>query len=196
MKRFITIGSVAAMVVSGAALAQGGKDGKPPTPPTPPTAPTPAPRAPSTPATEKTDLLTTLTAAGNYKTLIVALNASGLNETLKGKGPFTLFAPTDEAFKKLPAGTVDGWLKPENKQTLANILKLHVIAGTELTTGEIAKMQETSATLAGQALQVTTKDGKSQIGNTKAMASFVKGNLHATNCVVHPIDTVLMPTTK
>ncbi len=185
MKRFITLGSAAALIVCGAALAQGGKDGKPPAAPTP--------RAPET---QKTDLIVTLTKEKNFQTLVAAINAAGLNETLKGKGPFTVFAPTDEAFKKLPKGTLDNWLKPENKQTLANILKLHVIAGAALTAEEIAEMRETSATLAGQALQVTTKDGKVQIGNTKAMASFVKGNLTASNGVVLPIDTVLMPTTK
>lgn len=185
MKRFITLGSAAALIVCGVALAQGGKDGKPPAAPTP--------RAQES---QKTNLIVALTEAKNYQTFVSAINAAGLNETLKGKGPFTVFAPTDEAFKKLPKGTLDNWLKPANKETLANILRLHVIAGAALTNEEIAKMRETSATLAGQALQITTEYGKVQIGNTKAMASFVKGNLTASNGVVLPIDTVLVPVTK
>ena len=183
MNRFVAFGSIAAIAISGAALAQnsGGKPGNPNPP-----AHAPAPK-------HAGDVLGALTSAGQFKTFLSLATAAGLNDTLRGKGPFTVFAPTDEAFKKLPPGTLEDLMKPENKSKLANILRLHIIAGAEVQAAELAKMQETSATLAGQTLHVTQSGGKTEVGNAKVMATLVKTNISASNGVIQAIDTVLMP---
>jgi len=139
-----------------------------------------------------TDILDTAVVAGSFKTLAAALQAAGLVETLKGKGPFTVFAPTDEAFAKLPAGTVESLLKPENKEKLASILKFHVIQGAAYA-DQVVAMTESKKTLEGQTFQIKVREGKVTIGNGAAMAGVTNTDLEASNGVIHVIDTVLMP---
>jgi uncharacterized surface protein with fasciclin (FAS1) repeats len=127
-------------------------------------------------------------ASGNkdFSTLVAAVVAAGLAETLSGKGPFTVFAPTNEAFAKLPAGTVEELLKPENKGKLASILTYHVVAGKvmskDLSNGQKAK------TVNGQEVTVTIGDGV-KIDNAKVTTA----DLEASNGVIHVIDSVIMP---
>jgi len=133
------------------------------------------------------DIVDTAVSAGNFKTLTTALKAAGLVETLKGKGPFTVFAPTDGAFAKLPAGTVDSLLKPENKQKLTAILTYHVVAGN-IKAADVVKL--TSAkTLNGESVMIKTAGGMVMIND----ATVVKADITATNGTIHVIDTVLMP---
>jgi len=133
------------------------------------------------------DIVDTAVSAGNFKTLTTALKAAGLVETLKGKGPFTVFAPTDGAFAKLPAGTVDSLLKPENKQKLTAILTYHVVAGN-IKAADVVKL--TSAkTLNGESVTIKTAGGMVMIND----ATVVKADITATNGTIHVIDTVLMP---
>ncbi len=133
------------------------------------------------------DIVDTAVSAGSFKTLTTALAAAGLVETLKGKGPFTVFAPTDEAFAKLPAGTVESLLKPANKQKLTAILTYHVVAGN-VKAADVVKL--TSAkTLNGQSVTIKTVGGKVLING----ATVVKADIAATNGTIHVIDTVLMP---
>lgn len=135
----------------------------------------------------------TINAAGNCKTFIAAVKAAGLNETFQGKEPYTVFVPTDEAWAKLPPGTVETLLKPENKEHLANILKFHVLPGT-ITARDIARMQESSQTLLGQSFSVEFRDNKVWIGTApKLMAAIGKSDVYTTNGVVHYIDGVMMP---
>lgn len=129
----------------------------------------------------------TAVAAGNFKTLVAAVKAAGLLETLAGDGPFTVLAPSDEAFKKLPKGTVESLLKPENKKKLVAILKLHVAAG-ELTS-DMAEPGAEFPTLAGEGLKVAVKDKKVSVGG----ASVVKADIACSNGVIHVIDSVLLP---
>lgn len=133
------------------------------------------------------DIIDTAVAAGSFKTLAAALQAAGLVDTLKGKGPFTVFAPTDEAFAKLPAGTVDELLKPENKEKLRAILLYHVVPG-DLNAGEVAKLH-TAKTANGQSLRIKVEGGKVEVDN----ATVVKPNIEASNGVIHVIDTVMLP---
>lgn len=136
---------------------------------------------------DKKDVVDTAVAAGSFKTLATALQAAGLIETLKGKGPFTVFAPTDEAFAKLPAGTVESLLKPENKAKLVSILTYHVVSGAVPST-EVVKM--TSAkTVQGQSLKISAGQGGVMVDGAKV----VKVDVMASNGVIHVIDTVLMP---
>ena len=125
--------------------------------------------------------------AGSFKTLAKALQAAGLVDALKGDGPFTVFAPTDEAFAKLPAGTLDDLLKPENKEKLVAILKYHVVSGN-VGSAEVVKM--TSAkTLQGGEVKIAAADG----GVTVDGAKVVKTDIACTNGVIHVIDTVILP---
>jgi transforming growth factor-beta-induced protein len=133
------------------------------------------------------DIVDTAVAAGSFTTLATALKAAGLVDTLKGKGPFTVFAPTDEAFAKLPAGTVEELLKPENKAKLVSILTYHVVSGS-VSSAQVAKM--TSAkTVEGQSVRISTKDGGVMIDN----ANVVKADVMASNGVIHVIDSVILP---
>jgi uncharacterized surface protein with fasciclin (FAS1) repeats len=133
------------------------------------------------------DIVDTAVAAGSFKTLVAAIKAAGLVETLKGKGPFTVFAPTDEAFAKLPAGTLDTLLKPENKEKLKGILTYHVVAG-KVMAKDVVTLKE-AKTVNGQMLTVTVKDGKVMVDK----ANVVKTDVAAGNGVIHVIDAVLMP---
>jgi uncharacterized surface protein with fasciclin (FAS1) repeats len=131
------------------------------------------------------DLVETAVAAGQFRTLAAALQAAGLAEALKGEGPFTVFAPTDEAFAKLPAGTVESLLKPENKDKLAGILKLHVVPGrawsSDLESGAVK-------TLNGRTVDVKVGDQVMVNG-----AKVVRADIAAKNGVIHVIDAVQLP---
>ena len=136
------------------------------------------------------DIVDTAVANGSFNTLAAALKAAGLVDTLKGKGPFTVFAPTDAAFAKLPAGTVDTLLKPENREKLRRILTFHVVAGKVGST-QVVKM--TSAkTVSGDMVRISTKDGTVMVDNAKV----VTPDVAASNGVIHVIDTVIMPPEK
>src|SRR2546421_3989881 len=128
----------------------------------------------------------------DHTTLVAAVKAAGLVETLEGKGPFTVFAPTNAAFGKLPAGTVDNLVKPENKATLTKILTYHVVPGkldaSDLTDGKKLKTAE------GEELTVKRSDGKVWIIDAKGDSSMVSiSNVHQSNGVIHVVDTVLLP---
>ena len=135
----------------------------------------------------KKDIVDTAVAAGDFKTLATALKAAGLVDTLKGKGPFTVFAPTDEAFAKLPSGTVESLLKPENKAKLTSILTYHVVAG-DVKAAEVVKLT-TAKTVNGQAVAIKARDGSVMING----AHVVKADIAASNGTIHVIDAVLMP---
>lgn len=130
-------------------------------------------------------------AAGNksFSTLVAAVKAAGLVETLSGAGPFTVFAPTDEAFAKLPAGTVEELVKPENKEKLTAILTYHVLAGKVMAADAIAADGKMVKTVNGQEIAVKVKDGKVMINDSTVIIADVA----ASNGVIHAIDTVLLP---
>ncbi len=133
------------------------------------------------------DIVDTAVAAGSFTTLAKALQAAGLVDTLKGKGPFTVFAPTDEAFAKLPAGTVEGLLRPENKAKLQAILTYHVVPG-KVMASQVTGL--TSAkTVNGKSLSVSVKDGGVKIDDAKV----VKTDILTSNGVIHVIDSVVLP---
>jgi uncharacterized surface protein with fasciclin (FAS1) repeats len=138
----------------------------------------------------KQDIVDTAVANGQFKTLATALNAAGLVNTLKGPGPFTVFAPTDDAFAKLPPGTLDDLLKPENKGKLAAILTYHVVPGA-VTSRQVTNLKE-AKTVNGSMLQVSARDGKVMINN----ADVVKPDIETSNGVIHVIDAVLLPPAK
>jgi uncharacterized surface protein with fasciclin (FAS1) repeats len=133
------------------------------------------------------DIVDTAVGAGNFKTLTAALKAADLVDTLKGKGPFTVFAPTDEAFAKLPEGTVESLLKPENKKKLVSILTYHVVSGKVLAK-DVVKLSE-AKTVQGSPVKIVVKDGKVMVDN----ATVTKTDIEASNGVIHVIDTVIMP---
>ena len=133
------------------------------------------------------DIVDTAVAAGTFTTLVAAVTAADLGATLKGEGPFTVFAPSDDAFAKLPAGTVEELVKPENKAKLAAILTYHVLAGKVLAADVSGKKLE-PATVNGQALHVDGTHGVTVNG-----ATVVTADIACTNGVIHVIDTVLMP---
>ena len=133
------------------------------------------------------DIVDTAISAGSFKTLAAALGAAGLVETLKGEGPFTVFAPTDEAFTKLPAGTVASLLEPSNKQKLIDILTYHVVAGN-VKAADVVKLSSAN-TLNGQSITVKTKDGKVFIDHS----TVIKADIETINGTIHVIDIVLMP---
>jgi uncharacterized surface protein with fasciclin (FAS1) repeats len=133
------------------------------------------------------DIVDTAVAAGQFKTLAAALQAAGLVETLKGEGPFTVFAPTDEAFAKLPKGTVEDLLKPENKAKLTAILTYHVVAG-KVMAADVVKLKD-AKTVEGSSVKISTMGDKVMVDN----AHVVKADIVASNGVIHVIDTVIMP---
>jgi uncharacterized surface protein with fasciclin (FAS1) repeats len=132
------------------------------------------------------DLVAVAGGADNFKTLVAAIKAADLVETLQGKGPFTVFAPTDEAFAKLPAGTVDNLLKPENRDQLVAILKYHVIAG-KVMAADVKTMD--AKTVQGQSVEIIVADAGVTINGAKV----VKTDVLAENGVIHVIDTVILP---
>jgi len=133
------------------------------------------------------DIVDTAVAAGSFKTLAAALQAAGLVDTLKGPGPFTVFAPTDEAFAKLPAGTVEDLLKPENKAKLTEILTYHVVPG-RVPAAKVTAMSS-APTVNGKALSIATANGGVTVGGAKV----VRTDILCTNGVIHVIDTVMIP---
>jgi uncharacterized surface protein with fasciclin (FAS1) repeats len=135
----------------------------------------------------KQDIVDTAVAAGQFKTLAAALKAAGLVDTLKGKGPFTVFAPTDAAFAKLPAGTVENLLKPENKEKLIAILTYHVVPGN-VQASQVVKLHE-AKTVEGNDLKIKASASGVMVDDAKV----VKTDVECTNGVIHVIDTVLMP---
>ena len=162
MKKKMIAGLVAAMAITGAGAHSGA-------------------------ATADKDIVDTAVEAGSFKTLVKALQAAGLVETLKGAGPFTVFAPTDEAFGKLPAGTLEALLKPENKQKLQRILTSHVVAGKVLA-ADVVKTSSAKA-VSGETLRIASREG----GVTVEGAKVVKTDIAATNGVIHVIDRVMLP---
>ncbi|MET0551511.1 MAG: fasciclin domain-containing protein [Vicinamibacteria bacterium] len=139
---------------------------------------------PARAADAKKDIVDTAVAAGSFKTLATALQAAGLVETLKGKGPFTVFAPTDDAFAKLPAGALDALLK--DKAKLTAVLTYHVVPG-RVTAADVAKLKE-AKTVQGGSLRISTAGGV-KVDD----ANVVKTDIEASNGVIHVIDSVLMP---
>jgi uncharacterized surface protein with fasciclin (FAS1) repeats len=125
--------------------------------------------------------------AWKFNTLVATVKAAGLVETLKGAGPFTVFAPTDEAFAKLPAGTLDNLLKPENKTKLQNILKYHVVAGRVMA-ADVVKLHS-AATVEGQNVTIKTENGAVMVDG----AHVTKTDIGASNGVIHVIDAVILP---
>jgi uncharacterized surface protein with fasciclin (FAS1) repeats len=138
-------------------------------------------------AEEKKDIVDTAVAAGSFKTLAAALKAAGLIETLKGPGPFTVFAPTDAAFAKLPEGTVETLLKPENKEKLVDILTYHVVSGN-VAADAAMKMKEATA-LNKKTIALEVKDAALYLNKSKVVTADVK----CSNGTIHIIDAVLMP---
>lgn len=135
----------------------------------------------------KKDIVDTAVAAGDFKTLATALQSAGLVDTLKGKGPFTVFAPTDEAFAKLPAGTVEDLLKPENHEKLVAILTYHVVPG-KVMSKDVVKLHE-AKTVNGKDVKIMAEGGKVMVDN----ANVVKTDIACSNGVIHVIDSVILP---
>lgn len=133
------------------------------------------------------DIVDVAVSAGQFNTLAAALDAAGLIDTLKGDGPFTVFAPTDAAFAKLPAGTIDTLLKPENKDQLIGILTYHVVPGNVMAS-DVVKLSS-ATTVNGADVAITLDDGSVRIDN----ATIVKTDIEASNGVIHVIDTVILP---
>ena len=136
---------------------------------------------------ESRTIVATAVAAGSFKTLAKALDAAGLVKTLEGPGPFTVFAPTDEAFAKLPAGTVDTLLKPENREKLRRLLTYHVVPGT-LMAADVVKLQ-TAKAVSGDTLTVQAHGGTVRVDT----ATVTKADIAASNGVIHVIDAVMLP---
>ena len=136
---------------------------------------------------ETRDVVDTAIAAGSFKTLAKALDAAGLVTTLKGGGPFTVFAPTDEAFAKLPDGTLETLLKPENKEKLRRILTYHVVAG-KVMASDVVKLQSARA-VSGDTITVKVEDGVVHVEN----ATVTSADVLASNGVIHVIDSVILP---
>ena len=142
---------------------------------------------PAPEAVEMNDIVETAVADGRFTTLVAALQAAGLVETLQGDGPFTVFAPTDDAFAKLPAGTVESLLLPENKQQLINILLYHVVAG-KVMAEDVVTLTE-AETVLGQNVSIKVEMGKVYINESEVIIT----DIGTSNGVIHVIDTVLLP---
>jgi uncharacterized surface protein with fasciclin (FAS1) repeats len=136
---------------------------------------------------ETRDVVDTAVAAGSFKTLAKALDAAGLVTTLKGAGPFTVFAPTDEAFAKLPAGTLETLLKPENREKLRRILTYHVVSG-KVMASDAMKLQSAKA-VSGDTITVKAQNGVVHVDS----ATVTSADVTASNGVIHVIDSVLLP---
>lgn len=136
----------------------------------------------------KKDIVDTAVAAGSFKTLAAALGAADLVETMKGKGPFTVFAPTDEAFAKLPKGTVETLLKPENKDKLIAILTYHVVSGKVMAKTAVTLDKATALNKKDIALAV-----KNKALTLNGSAKVIKADIECSNGVIHVIDTVILP---
>lgn len=137
---------------------------------------------------KKKDIVDTAVAAGSFTTLVAALKAADLVDTLKSKGPFTVFAPTDEAFAKLPAGTVESLLKPENKDKLAAILTYHVVSG-KVKAKDVVKLSS-ATTVQGDNVEIMVKDGGVILNEN---SNVISTDISTSNGVIHIIDTVILP---
>ena len=135
------------------------------------------------------DIVETASSNGSFTTLVAAAKAAGLVDTLKGPGPFTVFAPTDEAFKKLPAGTVENLLKPENKAQLTKVLTYHVVPGKVMASDVKGQKTTTDCNGHGTHVAVDASGGAVKVDN----ATVSKADVNASNGVIHVIDTVIMP---
>jgi uncharacterized surface protein with fasciclin (FAS1) repeats len=138
------------------------------------------------------DIVGTAASLDQFSTLVAAVKAAGLVETLQGKGPFTVFAPTNEAFAKLPAGTVEGLLKPENKDKLIAVLTYHVVPGKVMAADAIGLDGKSAKSVQGGMIPIKVVDGKV----TVAGATVIKPNVETSNGVIHVIDTVILPPAK
>ena len=134
------------------------------------------------------DIVDVAVGAGQFKTLVTAVQAAGLVDTLKGKGPYTVFAPTDAAFAKLPAGTVESLLKPENKARLVAVLTYHVVPG-KVMSSDIAGKSTAVATVQGQSVKVDASMGGVKVDSAKVTSA----DIEASNGVIHVIDKVILP---
>ncbi len=133
------------------------------------------------------DIVATAVAADDFTTLVAAVQAAGLVETLQGEGPFTVFAPTDEAFEKLPEGTVEALLKPENKEKLVAVLTYHVVPGRVLA-ADVVQLSE-AKTVQGSAVRIRVDDGKVRVDDATVTAT----DIVCSNGVIHIIDAVILP---
>ena len=133
------------------------------------------------------DIVDTAISAGSFKTLAAALTAADLVDTLRGNGPFTVFAPTDDAFAKLPAGTLEDLLRPENKAQLQAILTYHVVAGKVMASDVVG--MSSAKTVNGQSFTISERSGAVMVDNAKV----VKTDIMASNGVIHVIDSVILP---
>jgi uncharacterized surface protein with fasciclin (FAS1) repeats len=136
---------------------------------------------------QTSNIVETAVAAGSFKTLAKALEAGGLVGTLTGPGPFTVFAPTDEAFAKLPAGMLEGLLRPENKEKLRRVLTYHVVPG-KVMAADVVKLQSAKA-VSGDTLTVSARDGVVRVDQARV----TKTDVGASNGVIHVIDAVILP---
>lgn len=136
---------------------------------------------------KKMDIVDTAASADDFSTLVTAIKAADLVDTLKGDGPFTVFAPTNDAFAKLPHGTLDDLLEPENKEKLASILTYHVVSG-KVTAAEVVKLRS-AKTVNGKDVHIRVKHGDVMINSSKV----IKTDIDCSNGIIHVIDTVLMP---
>jgi uncharacterized surface protein with fasciclin (FAS1) repeats len=136
------------------------------------------------------DIVDVAISAGSFNTLVAAVEAAGLVETLKGDGPFTVFAPTDEAFAKLPEGTLESLLQPENKDQLIAILTYHVVPGKVMASDVVGL--SSAETVQGQELEVSIKDGAPMVDNAK----IIQTDISASNGVIHVIDSVVLPSSN
>jgi len=134
------------------------------------------------------DIVDTAVGAGSFETLVAAVQAAGLVDTLKGEGPFTVFAPTDEAFAKLPEGTLDELLKPENKEKLQAILTYHVVAG-KVMAADVVNL-DSAASVQGGEIAIAVEDGKVMLNGSAMVA---QADIETSNGVIHVIDTVILP---
>ncbi|MFT6267431.1 MAG: putative surface protein with fasciclin (FAS1) repeats [Alphaproteobacteria bacterium] len=135
----------------------------------------------------KKDIVDVAAGDPDFSTLVTAIKAAGLVDALKADGPLTVFAPTNAAFAKLPAGTVDNLLKPENKEWLGAVLTYHIVAG-KVMAADVVKV-DSATSLQGQAITVMVTDGKVKVNKSNVVATDIK----ASNGVIHAIDTVLFP---
>jgi len=182
MNKILALIAVAGL--SAVALAKPAAPAMPATPATPTT--------PATPAASKLDIVGTALANKDFSTLVTALKAAGLVEALQGKGPFTVFAPTNAAFDKLGKAAIESLLKIENKTALQDVLKFHVIAGS-VKAADVVKMKESSKTLQGTAFMIEVKDKNVKIGNKEGMATVTATDIECSNGIIHVIDSVIMP---
>jgi uncharacterized surface protein with fasciclin (FAS1) repeats len=136
---------------------------------------------------DKKDIVETAMAAGSFNTLAKALQAADLVDTLKGQGPFTVFAPTDDAFAKLPPGTLNDLLKAENKQKLQRILTYHVVPG-RVSSADVVKLH-TAKAVSGDMIDITAKGGSVMVDSARV----VKTDVQASNGIIHIIDSVILP---